>query len=66
MSNMTHSGKTVASANGFDIIDCESCGFKHIFPIPSHEELAHIYKHEYYTKDKPDYINRDLQDKDWW
>jgi SAM-dependent methyltransferase len=67
MSNkIQHSGSILTSANGFDIIDCIQCGFKHINPIPTEEELEHIYKHEYYIKDKPDYIEKDIQDKEWW
>lgn len=64
--DINHSGQVVSSSNGFDIIDCVKCNFKHIFPIPTEEELEHIYKHEYYTKDKPNYIEKDIEDKDWW
>ena len=61
-----HFGKIVAQKNGFDIISCKNCGFKHIYPIPSIEELEYIYKHEYYSKDKPTYINENTEDKKWW
>src|SRR3569832_800016 len=32
-----HEGPSVASDNGFDVIDCQQCGFKHITPIPTVE-----------------------------
>ncbi len=63
---LKHSGPVTASNNGFNIIECIECGHKHIFPIPTDEELEHIYKHEYYTKNKPDYIEKDIEDRDWW
>jgi SAM-dependent methyltransferase len=61
-----HSGHVLISSNGFDIIDCIKCGHKHINPIPTEEELEYVYKHEYYTKDKPNYIGENIQDKRWW
>ena len=61
-----HEGSVVASANGFDVIDCRLCLFKHIIPIPSDEELEETYRHDYYTKEKPLYIERYREDLDWW
>ena len=66
INNSKHSGSIVTTSNGFDIIECSQCGFKHINPIPTEEELEHIYKHEYYSKNKPNYIDNDLQDLAWW
>jgi len=61
-----HKGVILDSINGFDVIDCKTCGFKHIVPIPSQEELEKIYKSEYYTKEKPLYIDRAEEDIEWW
>ena len=61
-----HEGVIVASANSFEVIDCNTCRFKHIVPIPSAEELETIYRHDYYSQEKPFYIDRYLEDKDWW
>lgn len=61
-----HEGPVAASANGFDVIDCQLCGFKHIISIPSEEELEHAYQHDYYTQEKPLYIERYKEDLDWW
>ena len=52
------------SVNGFDIIECASCGFKHIVPIPSFEELQEIYREEYYSQEKPVYLERHREDLD--
>lgn len=61
-----HVGPVLDSKNGFDIIDCEICGFKHATPVPTEKELEEIYRHEYYTEEKPLYIERFKEDLDWW
>ena len=66
MNKNNHKGKILETKNDFKIINCESCGFVHIDPIPSLEELEQIYKHEYYSKEKPSYIENYKKDKEWW
>ena len=61
-----HHGPVLATINGFDVIDCQAHGFKHIIPIPTTEELTEAYKHEYYSAEKPLYIQRYLEDIEWW
>jgi len=61
-----HRGAVLTSANGFDVIDCEQCEFKHIVAVPTEEELEKSYRHDYYTQEKPLYIERYRQDLDWW
>lgn len=61
-----HDGVQIASVDGFDVIDCQLCGFKHITPIPSEKELEQAYQHDYYTQEKPFYIERYQEDLDWW
>jgi len=61
-----HVGPVLDSKNGFEIIDCEICGYKHATPVPSDKELEEIYRHEYYTDEKPFYIEHFKQDLDWW
>jgi SAM-dependent methyltransferase len=61
-----HAGVVVASANGFDVIECNKCGFRHIISIPTDHELEQIYSHEYYTQEKPLYLERYREDLDWW
>ena len=61
-----HHGPIVAAANGFDVIECASCGFRHIVPIPTEEELEKTYRHDYYTQEKPLYLERYSEDIDWW
>ncbi len=61
-----HTGVMVDAVNGFDIIECQPCGFKHILPIPSFEELQKIYREAYYREAKPLYFERHREDLDWW
>ena len=60
-----HHGAVLESKNGFDIIECKECKFKHIIPIPSNEELKDLYTHEYYDLEKPLYIEDYKEDQDW-
>jgi len=61
-----HSGIICDAVESFDVIDCCHCGFKHVVPIPTSEELEEVYRHEYYTSEKPLYLERYREDLDWW
>lgn len=61
-----HIGPVLDSVKGFDVIACEPCGFKHIVPIPKPEELEKVYLQEYYSVEKPLYLERHREDLDWW
>jgi len=61
-----HKGVILDNVNGFDVIECQKCSFKHIIPIPTEEELKTIYRHIYYTEDKPLYLERIREDLEWW
>ena len=60
-----HAGVALDTVNGFTVIDCDACHFKHIVPIPTPAELEHVYGHEYYSTEKPLYIQRHLEDREW-
>jgi len=62
----SHRGIILDSVNGFDVIECEECLFKHIIPIPQPDELESIYRNEYYSTEKPLYLERHREDLDWW
>ena len=61
-----HNGTLLDSKNGYRIIDCKECGFVHVQPVPAPDELDRIYKEEYYTKEKPLFIERQIEDLPWW
>jgi SAM-dependent methyltransferase len=61
-----HCGPLLDSVNGFDVIVCQACRFTHVVPVPSPEDLERIYRDEYYSQRKPDYIAEFREDLDWW
>ena len=63
---VTHSGELLETVNAFGVIECEHCRFKHVLPVPTSKEMETIYSHEYYSTEKPLYIERYLEDKEWW
>ncbi|MBI9109631.1 bifunctional 2-polyprenyl-6-hydroxyphenol methylase/3-demethylubiquinol 3-O-methyltransferase UbiG [Maridesulfovibrio ferrireducens] len=60
-----HEGTVLHSVDGFDVIDCELCGFNHIIPIPDEDKLRESYKHDYHVKEKPLMLEHQLEDKEW-
>ncbi len=61
-----HSGRVMDTASGYGIIDCMTCGFVHIDPVPAPEELKKVYMEEYYKDEKPLFIERVKEDIEWW
>lgn len=61
-----HRGFIVDSKEGIDILECETCGYKHIFPLPSLQELHKFYQEDYYKKEKPRYLQEGEEDLLWW
>ncbi len=61
-----HSGPVVDQVDGFDVIECRPCGFTHVVPLPTPEALDEIYRHDYYSREKPLYIERYREDLEWW
>lgn len=59
-------GPILDTINDFEVIDCEACGWIHVFPTPSSEELASLYRSHYYGTEKPLYIERYEEDRAWW
>ncbi len=61
-----HKGSVLDSCDGFHVMECEPCGFKHIIPIPTTEELDHLYRQDYYSNEKPLYLKEHQEDLEWW
>ena len=62
----THYGPLLASVDGFDVIDCQTCGFRHIDPLFTTEQLRKFYEDEFYQSERPDYFERMEADREWW
>lgn len=61
-----HEGEVLDTIRGFDVLRCERCGFSHVIPIPTTDELVHAYKEDYYSVEKPLYLARYEEDLEWW
>ena len=66
MKSKKHTGKVLDKKDGFSVIECVLCGFKHILPIPSDTELQKLYQKEFYQKEKPNYFKETKEDLPWW
>ncbi len=63
----THGGQVAGVHNRLLVIDCEACGFRHLDPLPSDEDMARMYESgRYYTQEKPAYISTSVRDREWW
>src|SRR5258706_2601190 len=60
-----HEGERVTRKGEFDIIACVACRFRHAVPLPDPVELDAVYREEYYTLEKPDFIVFAEEDQQW-
>ncbi len=60
-----HFGVVRDSVNGYHVIGCSSCGFTHIVPLPTEEELVHVYSGEA-LKDTSLSADRYRRELDWY
>jgi 2-polyprenyl-3-methyl-5-hydroxy-6-metoxy-1,4-benzoquinol methylase len=61
----THRGAVVDHANGYDVVACEACGFRHVLPLPTAAEQRAAYEEAYYRDEKPAYLERAREDAEW-
>lgn len=61
-----HTGNLIATKDDYDLIECETCDYSHIIPIPNQELLKKFYNEHFYDVQKPDYFEKQKQDLDWW
>ena len=59
-----HYGNVIDEKNDIKVIDCEKCGFKHIFPIPDQCELDKFYEKQYRKVDS-NYFKKTEEDLKW-
>ena len=61
-----HIGKVIVTKDGYDVIECELCGFKHIMPLPEESIKKKFYSEKFYEEEKQNYIGRHQEDFEWW
>ncbi len=60
-----HRGPVIDHVNGYDVIECEVCGYIHAMPLPTADDLNATYAEEYYSDEKPDYLAHASEDAAW-
>jgi len=50
----------------YTAIECQTCGFIHLYPIPTPKELEDFYKTQYYEEKKPGWTEDQLKEKVFW
>jgi SAM-dependent methyltransferase len=61
-----HHGARIAAANGYDVIACAACGFRHALPLPSPDALEREYRENYYATEKPNFLAHAAEDQPWF
>jgi len=61
-----HSGEPIAERDGLTVIDCKTCGFAHLHPLPSRAELAQFYTNEFWQHTKIGTRERMDEQREWW
>lgn len=60
-----HNGPIIYKGEKFSIVDCVECGFKHILPLPSLEDIEEFYGTFFYENLWPDAIKNSSKDLEW-
>jgi len=60
-----HKGKVAVEKGKYKVIDCEMCGFKHLDPIPSKEEIKEFYERQYYQEKIPKLLDPEKEEKNY-
>ena len=60
-----HDGALITRVQGFDVIDCAVCGFRHVLPLPEPEALERAYREAYYSEEKPRFLMHAGEDQEW-
>ena len=48
------------------VIDCDQCGYKHIFPLPGESELKQLYEEHFGGTVREGFAERKKRDQDYW
>lgn len=60
-----HDGPLITRVEGYDIIACAICGFRHVLPLPEPETLERAYREACYTEEKPKFLAHAGEDREW-
>lgn len=60
-----HRGAVVDRVNGYSVVACEACAFRHVLPLPNASDQRAAYEEAYYRDEKPTYLTRAREDAEW-
>jgi SAM-dependent methyltransferase len=60
------SGEVVAKRDDLRVIDCQACGFYHLFPLPTREHLAGFYANDFWQHTKSGTRAQMDEQIAWW
>lgn len=60
-----HQGRICHTKQNVSVIECDNCGFKHISPLPSTEDITEFYSQHYFQTDKKDFAQYFEEDREW-
>jgi SAM-dependent methyltransferase len=63
---LTHAGPIIARSGEHSVIDCESCGWAHLDPLPDERQLAQMYGSTYYQELNPGWLAKDRSEQAFW
>lgn len=63
---LQHTGPNLGHYQGVRIIDCTTCGFVHVDPLPTLEDLAALYDEKFYASDKAGYLEKAEAEQPYW
>jgi len=61
-----HTGPVFTVKDGINVIECEKCGFRHIDPLPTMEDVLAFYGKDYYEEIKPEMLSNYEESLDWF
>ncbi|WP_339672274.1 class I SAM-dependent methyltransferase [Dasania marina] len=64
-SGCKHSGQVSWQRGEQSVIACESCGYKHLIPLPDTLHLQQFYEQQFYQQERPDYLQASQDDQQW-
>jgi 2-polyprenyl-3-methyl-5-hydroxy-6-metoxy-1,4-benzoquinol methylase len=61
-----HEGEILISKNNYDVIMCDKCGYAHVMPLPTIEDVNEFYGKDYYVTIKPEMLSNYEKSLDWF
>jgi len=56
---IAHTGRVLDHVDNYSVVDCRTCGFLHLDPIPGNDKAQAFYDEQYFQHSKPDLLDED-------